>query len=188
VGTRIEVYLSHDLPRFDDAAAVLARLEATMPAALAVRDYRRAADMGGYDNERWGVEPVGTRLPNIRKFAGPGLLWLTLTPAAARVHTSARWRNFLSIDSLRRVHVGAFRAIASALGSAEMAVCADAEDDAADVFFGNGTQAECVERLRATLGSPQPSIELIAPEVVAEAERAVPRVWYLDRDHVSPAR
>ena len=180
MGTRIEVYLSHDLPRFEDAAAVLSRLEPTMPAVLAVRDYWRSADLDGIDGEQWVVQPEVAFFPEMRRFEGPRALWLSVTPAAARINTGARWRGFLSIEPLRRVHLAAFRAIADALGSAEMAICADCEDDAADAFISGGTQADCVAPLGARLGPPQPSVEVIGPEVVSKAEHGVPAVWYLE--------
>lgn len=181
MGTRIEVYVTHELRRFDDAEEVMARLEVTMPAALVVQEYWRAADPGGYDNDRWEVEREGAFFPNKREFCGPGFLWLSVTPAAARVHTGARWRGFLSIEPLRRVHLAAFRAIAEALGSATLAICADTREDVAEIFLDGGTQADCVERLRATLGPPQASVDEIAAEVQKETERGVPDVWYLDR-------
>jgi hypothetical protein len=106
---------------------------------------------------------------------------LSITPAAARIYTGARWRGFLSIEPLRRVHLAAFRAIAGALGSETSAICADSTEDVAEVFLEGGTQGDCVAKLRETLGRPQGSVEVIAPAVVAEAERRVPRVWYWDR-------
>jgi hypothetical protein len=181
MGTRIEVYLTHDLPRFDDVGAVLERLEATLPAARAVGEYWRSANFGGSDNDRWELEAWGGSFPDMREFCGPGVLWLSVTRTAARVHTGARWRGFLSIEPLRRAHLAALRAIAHALGSAEMVICSDAREDVAEVFLDGGTQAECAAMLRATLGPPQPSIEMVTPEIVAETERGVPQVWYVDR-------
>src|SRR5689334_13464649 len=129
MGTRIEVYLTHDLPRFDDVGAVLARLEGTMPAALAVRAFWRAEGSGAFDEERWEAEAAGAFLPNVRRYRGPGSLYLTMTRAAACIGTGGRWRGFLGIEPLRRVHLSAFRAIADALGSPELAICADSQDD-----------------------------------------------------------
>ena len=180
MGTRIEVFLSHDLERFDDVAGTVARLEATLPAAFAVRDYWRSIGSTGYEVERWEAEPIAPRMANVRRYGGPGALWLAVTPAAARVSTGGRWRGFLSIPALREVHLAAFRAIATVLGSSRMALCPDSTDDVTDVFLSNGSQDECVARLRALMGPPQASVESIAPEIVAAAERRVPCIWFLE--------
>src|SRR5688572_6900885 len=131
MGARIEVYLCHGLPRFDDAADTISRLNSILPAAFAVRDYWRSVDPRAYELERWEAEPLGPRLPDIRRYSGPGALYFAVTPAAARISTGGRWRGFLSIDPLRTVHLGAFRSIAQVMGSTTMALCADARDDVA---------------------------------------------------------
>src|SRR5688572_14150554 len=112
MGTRIDVYLSHDLARYDDEAATLARLDSALSAALAVRQYWWSVNSGQYQSNRWEAEPVTPRTPNVRRYSGPGSLYLTVTPAAARIGTGGRWRGFLSIEPLREVHLVALRAIA----------------------------------------------------------------------------
>jgi hypothetical protein len=176
MGVRIEVYLTHDLPRFDDAAAILARLESTLPGAFAVRDYWHSVDWRPIEAAHWEAEPVDPRPPAVRRYTGPGSLFLTVTPKVARVHTGGRWAGFLTIEPLRRVHVAAFREIAVAMHSPTMAICADSRDDVCDVFLAHGTQADCVAQLRSALGPPQPSVVEIAPEV---AQRRDPNVWFL---------
>lgn len=181
MGTRINVYLSHDLPRYDDAAATIARLNSALPAALAVRDYWRSVDPDAHeDDERWAAEPVTPRMPAVRRYGGPGSLFLTVTPAAARIGTGGRWRGFLSIEPLRRVHLAAFRAIARAVGSSRLALCADSRDDVADVFWEDGSQEDCIAAMRSAMGAPQPSVESVAPEIVTRTEHGVPSVWFLD--------
>jgi hypothetical protein len=66
------------------------------------------------------------------------------------------------------------------MGSAKLALCADSRDDVMDVFFANGSQDECIAQMRSTMGPPQPSVETISPEVVAQTEHGVPSVWFLD--------
>src|SRR5687767_111810 len=129
MGTRIDVYISHNLPRFDDAEATIARLNSALPTAFAVRHYWRSVEPSGYEPDRWEAEPVSPRMPNVRRYSGPGALDLTVTPAAARISTGGRWRGFLSIEPLRRVHLPAFRAIAQAMGSAKSALCADRSEE-----------------------------------------------------------
>jgi hypothetical protein len=181
MGTRIDVYLSHDLPCFDDAAGTIARLNSALPAAFAVRDYWRSVDPDTRQTiERWEAEPVTPRMPKVPRYSGPGALYLTVTPAAARISTGGRWRGFLSIEPLRQVHLAAFRAIARAMGSARLALCADSRDDVTDVFLADGSQDDCIAAMRSAMGPPQPSVESIAPDVVAQTEHGVPSVWFLD--------
>jgi hypothetical protein len=181
MGTRIHVYLSHDLPRFDDAAVMIARLTSALPAALAVRDYWRSVEPDTYQGEEhWKAEPVTPRTPNVRRYSGPGWLLMSITPAAARISTGARWRGFLSIEPLRQVHLAAFRSIGRAMGSATLALCADSRDDVNDVFCANGSMADCIAKMRSVMGPPQASAEVIAPEIVVKAKHGVPSVWFLD--------
>jgi hypothetical protein len=181
MGTRIEIYICHDLLRFDDAATTLVRLDSVLPAAIAVRDYWRSVGPGTYQLERWEAEPVRPRLPDLRRYSGPGSLYLTVTRAAARISVGGRWRGFLSIEPLRQVHLVAFHAIARAMGSSTMMMCADVRDDVADVFIANGSQAQCIAQVRSAIGPPQPSVDVLTPEVVAQAEHGVPPVWFLER-------
>src|SRR5688572_8189731 len=106
MGVRINVFLSHDLPRSDDAAETLARLDAALPAAHAVRDYWRSVEPDSDYRETvdWEAQPVEPREPGLRRYWGPGSLYLCVSPAAALVYTGARWSGLLSIEPLRRVH------------------------------------------------------------------------------------
>lgn len=180
MGTHIDVYLSHDLPRFDDDAAILARLRAVLPAACAVRDYWLSVDPDYRETDHWEGEPVSPRSPNLRRYSGPGALNLCVTPAAARVFTGARWRGFLSFEPLRRVHVAAFRAIAETMRSELMAICHDSSP-AWETFHNGSTLEQCIASLRYALGPPQPSVASVAPNVVQQAKHRVPDVWYLER-------
>jgi hypothetical protein len=180
VGTYIHVYMSHDLPRFDDASDTMARLASSLPAALALRDYWRSADPGGNALDEWKVDRMTSRKPDLKFYEGPGDLFLGVTPAAARIITGGRWRGFLSIEALREAHLAAFRAVARAMGSAKLALCSDAFDDVSELFYANASQAQCVEQMRAAMGPPQPSVETIAPDVIAQTEHGVLNVWFLD--------
>ena len=61
-----------------------------------------------------------------------------------------------------------------------MALCADSRDDVTDVFLADGSQDKCIVVLRSEMGPPQPSVETIAPSIVAQAEHNVPSIWFLD--------
>jgi len=181
MGTHIHVYLDHNLPRFDDVNETVERLNGVLPTALDVRDYWRLVDPSARRNEEvWKAEPIDARLADKRMFYGPGALGLWVMKSTAKIHTGGRWRGFLSIEPLRRVHLAAFRDIAQAMGSAKMALCADSQDEPWDVFRAGGSQDECIAALRTALGPPQPSVDSIAPDVVAQVEHGVPSVWFLE--------
>src|SRR5688500_15542938 len=175
MGTRIHVYMSHDLSRFDDASGAMARLASSLPAALALRDYWQSADPGAdvLDVDEWKADFMTSRKADLKFYEGPGSLFLGVTPAAARIITGGRWRGFLSSGPLRAAHLAAFRAVARAIGSAQLALCSDVFDDVSELFYANASQAQCVEQLRATMGPPQPSVETIAPDVIAQTEHGV---------------
>lgn len=180
MGTRINALLHHDLIDFRDRESVLARLAPTVAAALAAREYWRSVDPQDLADDLtvWQPDPVNPRLPGRHHFTGPGSLFLTVTATAAHLRTGGRWRGFLSIEPLRRVHLTAFRHIAGCLGSRRMALCADS-DEVNDLFWDGGTQADCVALLEQMWGPPQPNVEEIDPQIEAEAERTVPLVWFL---------
>jgi len=179
MGTRINALFDHDLADFHDREECLARLAPTAPAASAVDDYwctvqpERSRD----EHARWQAEPVLPRGHDLRRYIGPGGLYLTVTPVAARVRTGGRWRGFLTIEPLRRVHLAAFRAIARALGADRMAVCLDS-DEVDDLFWDGGHLRDCEGCMRDRWGPPQASIEWIDPAIVAAAETCPPPVWF----------
>lgn len=143
MGVRISVFLSHDLADPGDSAETLGRLAPCLPSSLIVSDFWKARGEGLHDVDRWAVNPEGARIPHLRRYDGPGSLFLKVTPNAAELYTGARWRGFLTIEPLRLIHLAAFRAVARALGSNELVICADSNDSAAERFLENGTQADC---------------------------------------------
>ena len=77
--------------------------------ALADPDYKHD------DLKTWRADPlspVDTNRPRYTAWS----LFLTITNQAAKIHTGGRWRGFLTLEPLRRVHLAAFRQIAGALG------------------------------------------------------------------------
>jgi hypothetical protein len=116
-------------------------------------------------------------------YYGPGDLFLRFGPKLARIWTGARWRAFLSIEPLRRVHLQAFRNIAQHLGSERLVFFPDGgiADDLVPAAIHDGiTQEECIATLHKAYGAPQPSINDVAPEIVAETKHTVPYVWYIE--------
>jgi hypothetical protein len=179
MGTRIHVLLTHDL-QCEDTAAVAARLAPVVPALIAVRDYWRSVGSGADNRNCWELQPANSREPHMRSYEGPGSIWLRLTSRAACIYTGGRWRGFLSIEPLRRVHLAAFRAIATALHSPTLAISHDSCGSVEDTFLANGTQQECIAMLLAAFGEPSSSVDAIGPEVAQQAEHGVPNLWYLD--------
>lgn len=178
MGTRIHVYLSHDLPSIDEPI-ILSRLASTLQPALAVQEYWRSVGPVRQELQQWHAEAAIPALPNQRAFEGPGSLMLTVTKAAARISTGGRWRGFLSIAPLREVHMRAFMSLAMALGSPELVLCHSQRDDVNDIFLNNGSQADGIDRLQAVSGPPLTSIGPITPDVVAETNHALPGIWFL---------
>ena len=60
-----------------------------------------------------------------------------------------------------------------------MAICADSRDDVNDLFVANGSQAQCIDEMRKSMGPPERSVEWIEPRVVGYAEKGSPNVWFL---------
>jgi hypothetical protein len=181
MGTRINVLLDHDLVDFHDQDSVLERLAIAHPAALDVRDYWHKADPNYLPDNlvAWRANPVSPRESKLYRYTGPGSLFLTVTPQAARIRTGGRWRGFLTIEPLRRIHLAAFRQIAGAFCSGCMALYGDScEID--DLFWGGQSQWECIEFMERIWGPPQPSVEEIDPRIAEAAERTVPEVWFLE--------
>jgi hypothetical protein len=174
----ISVFLTHNLPSFRDTNEALTRLRPTEAPCREVSAYWGTVQPYDRNAMRWTAEEV---LEDCVHYAGPGSLWLDVTPRAARIHTGGRWRGFLSILPLRRVHLAAFRAIAAALGSETMAISHDSIEKVHEIFWAGATQSACVAALQAALGLPQASIEAIEARIVALTEHTVPDVWYLER-------
>jgi hypothetical protein len=180
MGTRINLLLDHDLADFRNTREVLARLAPTTNATEAVRDYWLASDPDCPDVPQlsWAAAPECTREPLLRRFTGPGSLFLSVTTSAAWVRTGGRWRGFLDIEPLRRVHLIAFRAIARALGASFMALYADS-CEVNDLFWGGRPAWECVERMEQLWGPSQ--VEDVDSGIVDAADARLPfSVWFLE--------
>jgi hypothetical protein len=174
MGTRTYVFLSADsLLRNTDE--VLARLKRAERECLDVARYWRSVGSDGDAVTEWAMwEDLGDHV----NYRGPGSLGLVVTEHAARIYAGARWRGFLSIPPLRSVHLTAFRSIATALGSAGMAITHDSLNSVGESFDGGAGLDGCIVVLRDTLGPPQPDVRNVDPTVVAETRRCVPDVWF----------
>ena len=180
MGTRINALFDHNLSDFNDRKECLNRLKPSVLAATEVYEYWLAADPDNphVETAAWQAEPVSPHGHDLRHYTGPGSLFLTVTEVAARVRTGGRWRGFVSIEPLRRVHLAAFHVIARALGALRMAVYLDS--DAVDEIFWDGRPLrDCVDWMQVRWGPRQESVERIDPEIVAAADRCPPPIWFL---------
>jgi hypothetical protein len=183
MGTRVNVLFEHLIPNHRDRSAVLARLAATTPAALAILDYWESefpeqADDG---SREWSAEPEPPRFQDYLplSYIGPGPLFLSTKPKTAVIRTGARWGGFLGIRSLRHVHVRAFRSIAAALGGHRLAIFRDC-DNVGELFCEGKGMEECCALMEQQWGPPQPSIQSIDPRLVNWNEPDVPTAWFLE--------
>lgn len=180
MGTRINALFDHNLPDYRDRDECLRRLASATSATAAVRDYWLAADTEGPHSERveWQSDPILPFSHNLRRYTGPGCLFLTVTQVSARVRTGGRWRGFLSIEPLRRVHLTAFHAIGRALGADTMALYGDSDE--VDGLFWDGLPLRaCVEWMRGRWGPPKECTTVIDPLIVAATDHGPPLVWFL---------
>jgi hypothetical protein len=180
MGTRFNALFDHDLPDYRDRELTLARLAPTLPAALAVLDYWKLADPKAPHSDLlyWRPEPESRQMPNLVRYTGPGSLFLTVSQKAARIRGGGRWRGFLTIEHLRRVHLAAIRRIAGAFGAHALALHADCcEVD--DFFWGGRSQWDCVELLERMWGPPQCDVEALDPGADVEGLGAF-RLWFLE--------
>lgn len=182
MGTRVDVFLSHDLSRPDDGAETLERLQSAESDLLKLRDFAwPEASVGPRPENRWEAQPVGGRLPDLRLYYGPALQ-LMVTPKAAMIGTTYRWSHFLTDDENRRVHLSAFRAIAASFHSAALAICASTHDNVTGPFMqGEYSQRDCVNALTQELGTPQSDVDTMPPAIVSLGPRESWKVWFLDR-------
>ena len=179
MGTRINVVMDNDITAYRDQSAVLARLEPTFSAALAVQNYWNTANAAfkPESEHRWTADPIMPHEQHYRSYTGPGSLFLKVGPHAAKVRTGGRWRDFLSIPPLRDVHLQAFRSIAKALGATQVAYFPDCED-AWEVLYEGGRYSDVLPILEGYFGLPQPSSEMVSTEIVADTDSIVTDVWY----------
>lgn len=183
MGTRIYVTVEHSVTNYGDRAATMQVLAPTIPAALAVADYWRSVDPGDTESRRtWEPFPANPA-HGLLHYQGPGSLYIEFGARVAVISTGGRWRGFLSIEPLRRVHLSAFREIARILGARRMAFFPSEgiADDLRPAVIDDGiSQDDCLAMLRRCYGPAQPSVEDIAPDIIAETEHCAPSVWYLE--------
>lgn len=182
MGTRINVLLNHQIDDYQDRELLLNRLSQALPEAVAVEGYWSGATdcspLVGSQSPQWTANPYREGFTHY-SYTGPGSLYVSIIAGVAWIRTGGRWRGFLSIPSLRRVHLDAFRAIATALGATTM-ICFPDNDALFDMFWDGEPLKAFIRNLEETVGPPQPSIEAISAQIIADTEKGVPDVWFTD--------
>jgi hypothetical protein len=183
MGTRANILVDHKVPDHLDRPAVISMLAPTLAATIAVRDYWNSthADDAGDLSDCWTASPQAP--PPREKFVlydGPGGFLISFGPKIARVRASARWRGFLSIEPIRRVHLPAFRRIAEALGASRIAYLPDDDALTLDALTDGASLDDCIAEMGRRWGPPQASVEAIARELIEATEHRVPAAWFLE--------
>lgn len=183
MGTRIHVAVEHQIAKYRDRIGTPQLLAASIPAALAVADYWRSVDPDFTDEvlSEWVPFPTNESF-GLLYYRGPGGLHIQFGPRVALIMASGRWRGFLTIEPLRRVHLTAFREIARVFGARRMALFPSegVADDLDPALTEEGiTFDDGIAILERYYGPAQPSVHVIASQIVADAEHCAPDVWFL---------
>jgi hypothetical protein len=183
MGTRTNILADHTVPDPLDRAAVLDWLAPALPKARAVRDFWNAynPDEARDEDDRWEASrPCPSPYNGSVSYYAPGGFFVYFGSRVVNVRASLRWRGFLSIKPLRRVHLPALRTIAGLLGASRLVYLPD-DDPILDAATLDGASLDdCISELRRRWGASQASVEDIEPEVVRATEHGVPTVWYLE--------
>lgn len=183
MGTRTNLLFEHDVLYPHDREAVIRRLAPTLAATIAVRDYWNSVtpDQWPDQSEVWTAsKPCAPPRDWWILYEGPGPFFLRFGPAVANVRAAARWRGFLSIEPLRRIHVLAFRSIARTLGARRIVYLPDDDNIIWDATHEGASLDSCLAALDRGYGPPQRAIEAIEPDVVRMTDHRAPDVWYLE--------
>ena len=135
-----------------------------------------AQPRAGADVWRWDVPATSESIADgtCALIGPPGLLWISIHILSTRA--SVRWRWFLQNPEALRDTLSSLRSLGRTLLAHSMIIVPDWASESllepTDVTFG-----EVLSRLQTEWG-PSQSFDAVAPEVVAEAERSSPRVWF----------
>jgi hypothetical protein len=185
MGTRTNILANHTISDPLDRAAVLDRLAPALPEAMAVREFWDTYDPDEARNEayRWDASPpIPPPHDKYVSYNAPGglFVYFDFGSPVVNVRASLRWRGFLSIDPLRRVHLPAFRKIAALLGGSRVVYMPDDDLIIYDARSEGATLDDCIAALKRRWGPPQESVEVIDPDVVQATNHGVPTVWFVE--------
>jgi hypothetical protein len=183
MGTRTNILADHTVPDPLDRAAVLERLTPALSEAIAVRDFWNAysPDERRDDSDQWEASPpCPPPHDQYVSYDAPGGFFVYFKGRLANVRATLRWRGFLSIESLRRAHLPAFRTIAERLGASRIVYLPDDDRILYDMAMEGASLDDCIAEMERRWGPPLASVEVIDPDVVEATEYGVPEVWHLE--------
>ena len=163
------------------------RLRPALPAALEVHEFWCRRDPRKHRNPpgawRWEVEPASPEEP----IRGPGGLWVHHDTPVPVLALSARWRGFLSLPRLRRVHMEAVTAVAAALGRTRTLLLPESHPGSDAVFTGAGFE-EVRSLLLGAWGPPLRSVSPVPPLFSRGTPPRRPACWFdVDLKDPNPA-
>jgi hypothetical protein len=181
MGTRTNALVDHRVADPLRTETVVELLSPTVTDCRAVRDYWSSIEPGyGDTNESW-TSRFHHNPPeeDFVWYEGPGGLRVRFGSRAAVVSALCRWRGFLSIEELQRVHANAFRSIARALGGTQVVLIPD-DDEVEPMAKYDGAQlGDCVGVLRQRCGPPKRRT-VLAEDDSSLASPACWKVWHVE--------
>jgi len=187
MGDRANAMTDHRVEDYRDAAAVVAQLSSTIPAARCVRDYWRSVDPKSVEtHEAWSVyRIVSPTEGEYLRYDGPGGLCVHFGSRVAIIGADCRWSGFVTMPGLQRVHVAAFQSIARALGGTRMVLIPDYDRVEEMARYDGSSLDECIARLHQCWGTPHPKTEIVTDDVEVYYRRQCPP-WYVESLDLAP--
>ena len=184
MGTRTHAYMEHSITPAD-ITGVPHLLNRNVPATTDIEAYWRRNDPDQTPRSstwcrEWNADAdltADSMRDGVAEIAA-GSSRVTFYPRVALLSFSARWRGFLTIQSMRDVHRRLAHQLAGTLESPRLIWVPDFFERGFDIAT-NGSLNDIHSSLLADWGQPQ-AIESISPTVVAQCDQCPPDVWYIE--------
>ena len=126
----------------------------------------------------WDVSPSEDSIAEgLCGLSGPGLM-LHIFPKTICIWSLVRWRGFILRRDLRARVRAVTATIARAVGAGALIWLSEGEPDHLNLQYDVLTIDTLRTHLLAQRGPAQPSLDSLHQEVIAEAQRSVPQVWF----------
>lgn len=180
MGTRINVLMPHNLADWSDRQAVLHHLSSTLEAAQAIASYWTDDESQPVPDEEWIAEPPfpPPETRDYHRYTGPGPLFVEINPHSVHIRTGGRWRGFLSIQSLRAIHIRAFHAVANAFRAPTIR-CFPDDDFTIGAFWEGADFEACCSILDQRFGNAVMLDEAVDPVTAIESDTGFPLLQYV---------
>ena len=157
MGTRTRGFVDYhvaDVAR-RDSLQMLQLLSVTIPACLAVEQYWQANDPFHEPDatDSWGVYQRGGDDVRGWWFVGPGGMGIRFGLRVAEIYAQARWRGFLTIPALRKVHRSAFAAIAQSADATGILYVPDYAWELSEAMVSEASFDQCLRLDGGLLGT-----------------------------------